>query len=69
MLNEEEETELRKIIAERNKWICFFEILRRPYVFIPTTVIFVALVDDPNFYIVKAIMKYFVGSFNFINGH
>lgn len=61
MLSEEEETELRKIIIERNKWICFFDVLRRPYVFIPAAIIFVALVDDPNFYIFKIIMKFFTG--------
>jgi hypothetical protein len=65
MLTSDEESEVKEILAERKKWKYFFEILRRPYVFVPTIIIFVCLVDNPNFYINKIIINFFQ---KFING-
>ena len=59
MLTENEEKEIREIIEDRRKWSAFFSILRRPYVFIPAAIIFISLVDDPNFYFGKIIIKFF----------
>ena len=59
MLTESEEKEVREIIEDRRRWLSFFYILRRPYVFIPTAVVFVSLVDNPDFYIGKIIIKFF----------
>ena len=59
-MNDEEETQVKEIITERVKWMHFFEIARRKYIWIPILMLILYLYfDDPKMNIFTLITRYF----------
>ena len=57
-LDKEQLEKVRDLLSEKEKWKHFFEILCRKYVYIPSIIVLVYIIDNPDINIVGYVLKF-----------
>lgn len=60
-MKKNEKEELEKLLKELQKWKHFFEILRKPALFVPLIIILIWLIDDDHINIGKGLLTFIKG--------